>query len=509
MLFNSYIFIFAFLPFTLLLFHGLRRAGFERSSIFSLTVMSLVFYGWWNIKYLLLIVPLMFVNFAIATRIIPRGGHRPPFAKTMLTLGLTVNLGALGYFKYANFFIDNFNNLFGLSLFLSKVVLPLGISFYIFQKIAFLVDAYRGKVERLDLLEYSLFVTFFPQLIAGPIVHHSEVMPQFRTHGRVKADFFALGMTIFAIGLAKKVLLADTAALYASPQFAMVAAGGRLDFLSAWSAALAYTAQLYFDFSGYSDMAIGGALLFGIRLPINFASPYKSANIIEFWRRWHLTLSRFLKDYLYIPLGGNRKGRIRRYVNLLITMFLGGLWHGAGWTFVLWGTLHGFYLVINHAWLALKEKLGMGARPLSGSTRLVGQVITFFAVAIAWVFFRSETLGSAVQMLRAMMGGNGIASPASLTNLLPGLPKSQSPVDSGTALLVSFVLLMIAWFAPNTQQLTAYSGPKGAYGTNDAGEARIPFYWTTSPRWAVAIGSLLAITMMSMSKVSEFIYFQF
>jgi alginate O-acetyltransferase complex protein AlgI len=508
MLFNSYIFIFAFLPLTLLLFYGLRRAGFERGSIFVLILMSLVFYGWWNAKYLLLIVPLMFVNFAIATRITPRGGQRQPFAKAMLTIGLAVNVGALGYFKYANFFIENMNGLFGLSLFLSKVVLPLGISFYVFQKIAFLVDAYRGKVERLDLLEYSLFVTFFPQLIAGPIVHHSEVMPQFRKRGTVTADFFALGVTIFAIGLAKKVLLADTAALYSSPQFAAVASGEKLDLLSAWSAVFAYTAQLYFDFSGYSDMAIGAALMFGIRLPVNFASPYKSANIIEFWRRWHITLSRFLRDYLYIPLGGNRKGPVRRYVNLLITMLLGGLWHGAGWPFVLWGALHGFYLVINHAWLALKEKLGIGAGPSSGR-RLVGQLITFFAVVIAWVFFRSETIGSAVEMLRAMMGSNGIAAPASLTNLLQGIPKSQSPVDSGTALLISFVLLMIAWFAPNTQQLTAYSGPRGAYGTNDAGEDQIRFHWVTSPRWAVAVGSLLAITLMSMSKVSEFIYFQF
>jgi D-alanyl-lipoteichoic acid acyltransferase DltB (MBOAT superfamily) len=471
--------------------------------------MALVFYGWWNAKYLLLLLPLLFANFIIATRIAPRGGQRPPFAKLLLIFGLAINLAGLGYFKYANFFIDNVNNLFGLNLFLAKVVLPLGISFYIFQKIAFLVDAYNGKVERLNLLEYSLFVTFFPQLIAGPIVHHSEVMPQFRKPRTVGMDIVALGITIFAIGLAKKVLLADTAALYSSPQFAAVAAGQKLDFLAAWSAAFSYTAQLYFDFSGYSDMAIGAALMFGIRLPVNFDSPYKAASIIEFWRRWHITLSRFLRDYLYIPLGGNRKGRKRGYLSLLVTMLLGGLWHGAGWTFVIWGALHGFYLAINHAWHILSERLGIASGLSNGRGRWVGQVITFFAVVIAWVFFRSENLGSSIEMLKAMAGNNGITIPASLVSLMPGLPKSHGGVDSGIAMLVSFTLLAIAWIAPNTQQITSYIGPKGVYGSSDAGKTQTAFHWLASPRWAIATGCLLGITLMFMSKVSEFIYFQF
>lgn len=509
MLFNSYIFIFAFLPLTLLLFHGLRLVGLVRGSILVLILMSLVFYGWWNAKYLLLLVPLLFANFVIATRIAPRDGQSPPFAKLLLISGVAINLAALGYFKYANFFIDNANNLFGLNLFLGKVVLPLGISFYIFQKIAFLVDAYNGKVERLNLLEYSLFVTFFPQLIAGPIVHHSEVMPQFRKPRTVGIDIVALGITIFAIGLAKKVLLADTAALYSSPQFAAVAAGQKLDFLAAWSAAFSYTAQLYFDFSGYSDMAIGAALMFGIRLPVNFNSPYKAASIIEFWQRWHITLSRFLRDYLYIPLGGNQKGHKRGYLNLLVTMLLGGLWHGAGWTFVIWGALHGFYLAINHAWHILRERLGIASGLSNGCGRWVGQVITFFGVVIAWVFFRSENLGSSIEMLKAMAGNNGITIPPSLVSLMPGLPKSHSGVDSGTAMLVSITLLAIAWIAPNTQQITSYVGPKGVYGSSDAGEPQTAFHWSASPRWAIATGCLLGITLMFMSKVSEFIYFQF
>src|SRR5438094_236174 len=285
MLFNSYAFILGFMPMTLLLFHGLRGAGFARSSIGLLALLSLVFYGWWNPIYLLLIVPLMLVNFVLAARIVPRDGRRPHAARPVLVLGIVLNLATLGYFKYANFFVDNLNAVAGLDLALGTVVLPIGISFFTFQKIAFLVDAYRNRVDRLDFIDYVLFVTFFPQLIAGPIVHHSEVIRQFRDQTPVSLQTVALGVTIFTIGLAKKVLLADTAALYASPLFDAVAAGAHPDVLAAWGSALAYTAQLYFDFSGYSDMAIGGGLLFGIRLPLNFASPYKAESIIEFWHR--------------------------------------------------------------------------------------------------------------------------------------------------------------------------------------------------------------------------------
>src|SRR3569832_1691301 len=239
-----------------------------------------------------------------------------------------------------------FHALHGGDLHPARIILPLGISFFTFQKIAFLVDAYRGEIGRLNLLDFALFVSFFPQLIAGPIVHHSEVMPQFRRIGTAAVKLAPVGLTLFALGLAKKVLLADTAARYATPLFDAAAAGKALDFTAAWSAALTYTAQLYFDFSGYSDMAIGAALLFGIRLPINFNSPYQATSIIDFWRRWHITLSRFLRDYLYIPLGGNRRGEPRRLLNIIVTMAIGGLWHGANWTFVLWGTFHGLLLVV-------------------------------------------------------------------------------------------------------------------------------------------------------------------
>jgi D-alanyl-lipoteichoic acid acyltransferase DltB (MBOAT superfamily) len=508
MLFNSYAFILGFLPVALLLFHGLRRAGLARSSIGLLALLSLVFYGWWNPIYLLLIVPLMLVNFALAACIVPQDGRRPRGAKLLLVLGILLNLTALGYFKYANFFVDNLNAVGGLHLLLGRVVLPIGISFFTFQKIAFLVDAYRDRIDRLNFIDYVLFVTFFPQLIAGPIVHHSEVMRQFRDRAPVAGHTIALGVTIFTIGLAKKVLLADTAALYASPLFDAVAAGARPNALAAWGSALAYTAQLYFDFSGYSDMAIGGGLLFGIRLPVNFASPYKADSIIDFWHRWHITLSRFLREYLYVPLGGNRKGQSRRYVNLMITMLLGGFWHGAGWTFVVWGALHGLYLVVNHLWRALRGHLDGGPGTSTALGRHLGQGITFVAVVVAWVFFRSEDMGTAVRMLRAMAGSNGLGLPASMANLWLGLPGARGPVDSAAALLVSAGLLAIAWFAPNTQELTGYVGPEGAQAAQQA--HRPPAVrWQPSAGWAVAVGCLFGIALMLLSKVSEFIYFQF
>lgn len=510
MLFNSYIFIFAFIPLTMLLFYGFRHLGLDRGAVFTLVVMSLAFYGWWSAKYLLLLIPLMLINYGIANRMaLYRSRQCLRESKWLLVLGLCINLGALGYYKYANFFVDNVNRLFGLDLFLATIVLPLGISFFTFQKIALLVDVYYGKVGHLNLLDYFLFVTFFPQLIAGPIVHHSEVMPQFSKLGKVQSSFIALGITLFIIGLTKKVLLADAAAGYATPQFDAVAAGTQLDFIAAWSAALAYTAQLYFDFSAYSDMAIGLGLLFGIRLPLNFASPYKATNIIDFWRRWHMTLSRFLRDYLYIPLGGNRKGRVRRFTNLFLTMLLGGIWHGAGWTFVVWGALHGAYLIINHGWREFRRRLGFTAEATSFAGRKLAQLITFGAVVIAWVFFRAEDIETAMEMVSAMAGYNGIAVPASLVQFAPQLPVSQAPVDSSMALLVAGSLLMLAWVAPNSQQITAYAGPEDSYGSGEGEPGPAVMRWNGSMVWAVLIGCLFALCLMLMSRVSEFIYFQF
>jgi alginate O-acetyltransferase complex protein AlgI len=333
MLFNSYTFIFIFLPITLLVFFSIGGKGHHRIAIAWLVAASLFFYGWWNPAYLSLILGSILFNYAVGvalSNLQAQSSASHLTKKIILSFGILVNLFLLAYFKYANFFVDNLNSLSGSNFHLQTIILPLAISFFTFQQITYLVDAYKGETREYNFLHYCLFVTFFPQLIAGPIVHHREMLPQFvkNTIYKFNHQHLAIGLTIFFIGLFKKVVLADGVAVYATPVFEAAEQGVMLTFFEAWAGALAYTFQLYFDFSGYSDMAIGIARMFGIRLPLNFNSPYKSVNIIEFWRRWHITLSRFLRDYLYIPLGGNRKGKFRRYINLMITMLLGGLWHG-------------------------------------------------------------------------------------------------------------------------------------------------------------------------------------
>ena len=498
MLFNSYAFLLGFLPAALLAFHALRLLGLHRASLLALVVFSLGFYAWWNPVYLLLLVPLTLATFGLGKAIANCRAARPQTARLLMVAGVAGNLAVLGYFKYANFLVDNADALLGVHWTLARIVLPLGISFFVFQKIAFLVDCQRAKVDRFDLLEFALFVSFFPQLIAGPIVHHAEVLPQFRRARRTIDPLVALGLTIFAIGLAKKVLLADGAAAIATPAFDAAAAGAQLGAASAWLAALAYTVQLYFDFSGYSDMAIGAALLFGIRLPVNFASPYKSRSIVEFWRRWHITLSRFLRDYLYVPLGGNRQGGVRRYANLLATMFLGGLWHGAAWTFVAWGALHGGYLIINRCWQHARTRLL--PFPPGRAEMLVGGVLTFLAVVFGWVLFRAADLATALAMLWAMAGGNGFAATSTAASF------ANHTVSD--AIVVS-ALLAIAFLAPNTQQITGYEGVAEASTAAAPTVSDPPFRWRPTATWATATAVLMALGMMNLSRVSEFLYFQF
>ena len=349
-----------------------------------------------------LILGSMLFNYAVGVALSSRAVNGPnPQAKAILVAGIAANLALLGYYKYANFFVDNLNALFGTGLILETIILPLAISFFTFQQIAYLVDAYRGETHEYSFLHYALFVIFFPQLIAGPIVHHREILPQFArsTLYRLKAEHLAVGLTIFALGLFKKVVLADGVAVYASPVFAAAQAGTTLTFFEAWGGALAYTFQLYFDFSGYSDMAIGLARMFGVRLPLNFNSPYKSRSISEFWTRWHISLSSFLRDNLYIPLGGNQKGPIRTYVNLFLTMLLGGLWHGANWTFVLWGAYHGTLLALER----MNHKRGFGWR----LPRPMQMALTFVLVMFGWVLFRAPTLEGVARMAKGLAGVNG------------------------------------------------------------------------------------------------------
>ena len=384
MLFNSFEFLFGFLPITLFVFYFF---GPRLKSPFTglwLLICSLFFYGWWNPAYLFLIFFSIAFNYLISKRIYPG-------QKKTLIFGITINLLGIVFFKYTDFIIYNLNFVPDLSLGYLNLVLPLGISFYTFQQIAYLVDSYKGTKKEKDLFSYGLFVSFFPQLIAGPIVHHTEMMGQFRNPLLTKLNYDNLsrGLFVFMMGLAKKIVIADSFAQIANKGYANVSTLGSGE---AWASSLAYSMQLYFDFSGYSAMAIGLGLLFNIRLPQNFNSPYKSLSIKEFWRNWHMTLSRFLRDYVYIPLGGNKKGNFRTSVNLMTTFLLGGVWHGAGWTFIFWGFLHGIALVIHREW----SKLGV-ALP-----KIPALLLTFLFVNITWVFFRADSWNSSLEMLYKM-----------------------------------------------------------------------------------------------------------
>jgi alginate O-acetyltransferase complex protein AlgI len=511
MLFNSYVFLFAFLPITLGGFFLLGRMSRVAAAAW-LTAASLVFYGYWSPRYVALLLASAAFNYGMGYAIV----HSRPGstrAYRLLVLAVVADLALLGYYKYANFFVTTAATVAGTTWSLAPIILPLGISFFTFTQIAFLVDAYRGKVTEYRPVHFLLFVTYFPHLIAGPVLHHAEMMPQFEDDAtyRPRAEHFAVGLTIFVIGLLKKVILADGIGAYVSPVFDLSRATP-FGFLEAWGGALSYTLQLYFDFSGYSDMAIGLSRMFGIILPLNFDSPYKSRNIIEFWRRWHMTLSRFLRDYLYIPLGGSRRGSVRRYVNLLLTMLLGGLWHGAGWTFVIWGALHGCYLMINHFWHYLR-----GDRDSSVARARLGVFATFMSVVIAWVFFRATSVDSAIGILRGMVGLNGIVIPPNWFHAL-GSPAwlaalGVSADDVGRfggvpQMLWIAALLVLVWGFPNTQDIMRrYRPALDCAPDHHLGSGR--FVWAPSVRWAVATGVGALVGIAAITKVSTFLYYQF
>lgn len=499
MLFNSYTFIFLFLPVTLTGFALLNRLAPRWVSLAWLAVCSLFYYGWWDAKYLALIGFSIFFNYGVGVHL---SGPSAGATKPVLISGVLVNLLLLGYFKYANFFVETVDTVFGLDYHIGTIVLPLAISFFTFQQIAYLVDAYRGETREYNFIDYTLFVTFFPQLIAGPIVHHKEMLPQFteRRGYRINSVDMAVGITMFAFGLFKKVVLADNVATFATPLFGAAFAGEDLTLLEGWIASLAYTLQLYFDFSGYSDMAVGLARMFGIVLPMNFNSPYQAVSISDFWRRWHITLSRFLRDYLYIALGGNRNGTSRRYANLMITMVLGGLWHGAGWTFVFWGTLHGLYLVINHGWLALRTRYGWTRDRGTVAGRTAGWALTFLAVIVGWVFFRAASFDAAARVLGAMFGLNGI--------------EFTTRIGGRYALAWIVPLLFWVWFMPNSQQVLAKWRPvlqtvsrpcASIWGLRVSRRLQ----WRPTLAWVAVTSLLLFIALSQMSRVSEFIYYQF
>lgn len=497
MLFNSYEFILVFLPVALFTFYFLGKYFGHKAAIGYLVLASLLFYAWWNPVYIWLILASMLFNYGIGNVLSSKN------SRIILIVGIIANLALLGYFKYANFFVDTVNNVAGTSFNLNNIILPLAISFFTFQQIAYLVDTYQKKSEERNFLQYALFVTFFPQLIAGPIVHHVEMMHQFSKPETFKFNSrkIELGLAIFSLGLFKKVILADGISNYSTPVFEAAHTHQALIMSDAWIGALGYSFQLYFDFSAYSDMAIGIALMFGIRLPINFMSPYKAVNIIDFWRRWHITLSRFLRDYLYFPLGGNRKGHVRRYVNLMLTMLLGGLWHGASWTFVFWGGLHGSYLIINHAWQKARNLIGQDIENSTWLGRFIARGITFLAVAIGWVYFRAENFESANLIIKTMFNFSSSIGNKSI------LFTSGSRNDAQDWLLY---LAIIIWIFPNTLQWSGYINDKhkGWY-TNKLKILSSFIQYRPSTFFAIILSSLMVYSILNLTKVSEFLYFQF
>ncbi len=485
---------------------------------------SLTFYAVWDARFVLLLLGSIAFNYGAGYLIgLQRSAGKNILAKRTLILAILVDIGLLGYFKYANFFISTANALLDIHEDTLNILLPLGISFFTFTQIAFLVDAYRRITKEFNFINYLLFVTWFPHLIAGPVIHHKQIMPQFaHAHTfRINYEHVAVGLTIFILGLAKKVLLADNLSDYATPAFTAANEGHTLMMIEAWVGALAYTLQLYFDFSGYSDMAIGLSLMFNVRLPLNFDSPYKATSIIDFWRRWHMTLSTFLRDYLYIPLGGNRKGTLRRYGNLMATMLLGGLWHGAGWTFVVWGGLHGFYLMVNHGWRELKSKIGWSKTSRLGT--MTGAMLTFLAVVVAWVIFRADSMTTAIEILKSMAGMRGLSISPTLEPVLePLISQGMNIMFMGpfpnlnikdNAFWIIAIGLLLVWICPNVREITHKFKPTwedvNADKTNNLLSNKSWLTWRPGALHAIVIATIFYYCFVSLTKVSEFLYFQF
>lgn len=504
MLFSSPAYIFVFLPLVVMGYFLLNDLRLVTAAKIWLVGASLFFYAFWNISYLPLLLLSIGVNygFGIALHRVKLG----PTAhwseqlrrKLLLALGVSFNLGLLAWFKYADFLIENYNTALDAELIPLNLALPLAISFFTFQQIAYLADSYRQDTKEYDFLSYCLFVTFFPQLIAGPIVHHSEMMPQFRRLREKFVDWnnIAAGLFIFTIGLFKKLVIADGFAQWANAGYATTEALGLFE---AWGTSLSYSFQLYYDFSGYTDMAIGAALLFNIRLPINFNSPYKAIGIRQFWRRWHMTLTRWLRDYVYIPLGGNRGGSTRTSVNIVATFLLGGLWHGAAWTFVAWGLLHGIAITLQRLWQRLPIKL----------PGPVAWLITFLFINASWVLFRADSYDQALMVYSGMLGLNGAAAIPPITQWWAFVPEwpyaiPNAVMDTGPVPLLAIVYLsvfgVLAFIAPNSAQMLGWLEYRGRLLFR-------PTLW-----WALLLALLFFLSILQFAgdvQPTEFLYFNF
>lgn len=547
MLFNSYHFVFIFLPLTLAGFALLGRLARPRFALTWLIVASIAFYAWWKPLNILIITPSILVNFCLARGILKAGDEHPRTALMLLLLGISGNIVFLSYFKYMNFLLQIANDTVGTSFVVDQILLPLGISFITFQKIAFLVDVYTGRVSSFTFRSYCLFVFFFPQLIAGPIVHYREMMPQFdKATGRVMAEDLAVGFGLFFFGLFKKVILADGIAPYVSPIFTAAANGEPTTLIYAWIATIGFTLQVYFDFSGYSEMALGAARCFGIRLPMNFNSPLKATSIIDFWTRWHITLVRFLTVYVFNPMAfalsrqrsqaGLRgivgsKTSLAAFASVLvlptmITMFLSGLWHGAGYGYIVWGVLHGSYLVINHAWHIYRPRFWPNNQSHDRIMSPIGFILTFGAVVLAMAFFRASSIDAGLTLMRGMLGLNGVSLPNAVgIQLGEWMPAGVALVwSSGKGFIHSIAwivfLLAVAWLVPNTLEifrkfrpaLDFKSPPEPSRSADVKGALnsarRLPA-WRLSTSWAIGTAVVATIGILALGQPTEFLYWQF
>ena len=482
MVFSSYVFIFAFLPLTLLGFYLLPRliasgGKLRYAQNLLLIAASLVFYGYYNVYYLFIIIASILVNYTLALAMQRCSLRRPALEKLCFILGIAFNIFLIGYFKYYDFFIENINFVFGSSFTLKHLLLPLGISFFTFQQLSFLVSVYKKEEEVENFVSYCIFVLFFPQLVAGPIVLYSEMIPQFNDESRSRfdSDNMASGVYMFCIGLFKKAVIADTLALFVDNGFAQDSLG----LAAAWAASLSYTLQIYFDFSGYSDMAIGLGRMFNIDIPYNFLSPYKSESFSELWRRWHITLGRALSTYIYIPLGGSRRGRARTFFNTFLTFLVSGLWHGAAWTFVLWGSIHGLFVALEKTFPRLREKL----------PRWLRIACTFILVNALWVLFRAESFSQAAMVYRGMLSFSslGLSQIASLA--LDNSFDFPTSVDIAYLFSLLAVLLFVVFRCRNSRQ-------------------RLENFSCTGKSLAFCL-FLFCFSVLHLSRESIFIYFNF
>jgi alginate O-acetyltransferase complex protein AlgI len=536
MLFNSFQFLACFLPVVLGVFILLSWSGHYRPAALWVTLASIFFYGWWNPTHVPLLLGSMTVNYWLGMRL----SSSP--SRLLLACGVAANLLLLGYYKYASFTVATLDQALGLEWATPHIALPLAISFFTFQQIAFLSDAYEGHAKEHSFLDYCLFISFFPHLIAGPITHHREMLPQFRDREvfRWRSDNFALGLTLFALGLFKKVGIADPFGEIARPVFAAASDGTTLNLTEAWGGAVAYALQIYFDFSGYTDMAIGLGLAFGIRLPQNFDSPYKARNIIEFWSRWHMTLTRFLTAYIYnplvllatrrraragLPLRPKGRSAVGAFATLIaiptiLTMFLAGVWHGAGWQFIIFGLLHGFYITLNHAWRGVKGWLGLGAGQ-SYWRNAIAVLVTCASVTVSLVFFRASDVPAALNIVAGMGGQHGLAIHPNIAALpgvhwlvaLLGIPVSESAYINSQEIFWIAVGLAVVWGLPNTQQwMRQFHTALNQNVRPDWLAARVQWTtWRPTMAFGLLIGCISTYSLMKTFSMAptEFLYFQF